>query len=622
MSMYKIKAITMTAMLLLAACGGGTEGSAPAVQSVGGSPPPPSDIEKEQVPPTTYSVGGTLSGISGQEVITLKNNGGDDLTIGANQTAPSFVFTAKVSGRYNVTIKTAVEGKLCSVINGSGTATADVTNVEVTCTEIVVSGTTLKTAGAQLRDAAGKPIVLRGVNVPVYKSGWQNDLTRTVSAVQTSKANAVRIVWWSTPPAGTTEFTLANFEDAIRTVANAGMLPIVELHDATCFLAVPQASCNDTAIFKTRITDFWTRADVMDVLKKYQGYLVVNLANEWGRLTSESAGADAFIAHYAGVLATVRKAWSAAGLDNIPIMIDAPNGGSYSGVFLEQHASGQSNGRYLINSDPGKNVLLSSHAYWPSSEGHTDTSVSQRLQAMANSGLPFVLGEVGSNANGSCGNTDSVPWRTVMQKASELGLGTMAWAWYEEGCQSMNLTVNKDGFTLPANDGTDDFQHRMVHDPAFGLVPAQAIPSYGLIQYHAMTATINWQMCDGRTPLAEGADYVSNSNCQYGAVTYSGLAEAKTYLDTQPGMSRWPDGIWRRNSDNKRVTDEYLVRTASCYETLKTLQSVGGGLTGNQLYVRASSKTITPVLALTGGKNKDLQALFPYSLGMSAWSCN
>jgi mannan endo-1,4-beta-mannosidase len=358
-----------------------------------------------------------VSGLGVGKTLTLQNNAGNDLPLNANG---AFGFTTPVvsGGNYLVTIKTQPAQQACSVSDGSGTVSASsVASISVVCTNSAISTNYLKTSGAQLLDAAGNAVVLRGVNVPVFKSGYADDLVQVVAAVKASGSNAARIVWWSTPPQGTTQYTIANLEEAIRTVAHSGMLPIVELHDATCYLALPQASCNDATIFNNRITNFWIRQDVMAILQKYQGYLIVNLANEWGRLPSEDGDASAFTNHYATVIQTVRNAWNGAGLSNIPLMVDAPNGGSYSGAFLGQHISGATNGQHLINSDPGHNVLLSTHAYWPTSEGHTDNSISQRLEALANSGLPFVLGEVGSNANGSCGATDEVPWRTIMNKA-------------------------------------------------------------------------------------------------------------------------------------------------------------------------------------------------------------
>src|SRR6516165_5783968 len=83
----------------------------------------------------TYSVGGSVSGLSG--TVVLQNNGGDNLTLTANGT---FTFATPLAGgaAYNVTVKTNPTGQACTVANGSGTiGTANVTNVAVTCANAV-----------------------------------------------------------------------------------------------------------------------------------------------------------------------------------------------------------------------------------------------------------------------------------------------------------------------------------------------------------------------------------------------------------------------------------------------------------------------------------------------------
>ena len=66
----------------------------------------------------TYSIGGTVSGLSG--TVVLQDNGGDDLSVSASG---AFTFgTGLASGSaYSVTVKTNPAGQTCSVANGSGT---------------------------------------------------------------------------------------------------------------------------------------------------------------------------------------------------------------------------------------------------------------------------------------------------------------------------------------------------------------------------------------------------------------------------------------------------------------------------------------------------------------------
>ena len=80
-----------------------------------------------------YLVGGVASGLAGGESVVLQNNGGDNLTISANG---GFSFPSQIGygTNYNVTVLTSPTGKSCSVSDGSGAATANITNVEVICT--------------------------------------------------------------------------------------------------------------------------------------------------------------------------------------------------------------------------------------------------------------------------------------------------------------------------------------------------------------------------------------------------------------------------------------------------------------------------------------------------------
>jgi hypothetical protein len=88
----------------------------------------------------TYTVGGTVSGLTG--TVVLENNNGDDETINANG---AFTFDTPVASgaTYTVTIGSQPTGQTCVVGNASGTLTSNVTNVSITCTTntYTVSGT-------------------------------------------------------------------------------------------------------------------------------------------------------------------------------------------------------------------------------------------------------------------------------------------------------------------------------------------------------------------------------------------------------------------------------------------------------------------------------------------------
>lgn len=102
----------LVATLLLTACGGGGE-SAP---TGGGA--------------SSYIAGGSTSGLIGS--IVLQDNGNDNLTVSTNG---SFTFATKVpsGSTYNVTIITQPTGQTCTVSNGSGIISGNITNVALSC---------------------------------------------------------------------------------------------------------------------------------------------------------------------------------------------------------------------------------------------------------------------------------------------------------------------------------------------------------------------------------------------------------------------------------------------------------------------------------------------------------
>jgi hypothetical protein len=97
--------------------------------------------------PVKFSIGGTVVGLAGSGRV-LQNNSGDSLAVSANG---GFTFITSISSgsAYSVTVLTQPTNpsQNCVVSNGASTATANVTNVVVTCSttpsaavDLVVNG--------------------------------------------------------------------------------------------------------------------------------------------------------------------------------------------------------------------------------------------------------------------------------------------------------------------------------------------------------------------------------------------------------------------------------------------------------------------------------------------------
>jgi hypothetical protein len=115
---------------------------------------------------TGFTIGGTVTGLSGTGLV-LQDNGGDNLTI--TKSGP-FVFPTGIAtnGAFAVTVATQPTNpaQSCAVTGGSGTATANVTSVSVVCTTaasnatvgVTVSG--LSGSGLVLQDNGGDSLAI------------------------------------------------------------------------------------------------------------------------------------------------------------------------------------------------------------------------------------------------------------------------------------------------------------------------------------------------------------------------------------------------------------------------------------------------------------------------------
>lgn len=103
---------------------------------------------------STYTVGGTVTGISGAGLV-LQVNGGADLAIGSNG---GFTFgTAFSSGSsYAVTVLSQPASQICQVSRGTGSVSANVSNVGVECrTNVNPAGYYGNTGTASVGNGAG-----------------------------------------------------------------------------------------------------------------------------------------------------------------------------------------------------------------------------------------------------------------------------------------------------------------------------------------------------------------------------------------------------------------------------------------------------------------------------------
>lgn len=104
-------------------------------------------------PPTQYIISGTVTGLAaGSGGLVLEDNGANNLSVKANG-AFQFSTTVTSGSSYNVTVLTQPSSPIqqCTVVNGSGTATASISNVGVQCApppSYTISGTLVDLAAS------------------------------------------------------------------------------------------------------------------------------------------------------------------------------------------------------------------------------------------------------------------------------------------------------------------------------------------------------------------------------------------------------------------------------------------------------------------------------------------
>ena len=175
----------------------------------------------------TYTVGGTISGLTGTAV--LENNAGNDLSTSTNG---AFTFSTALAGgsAYNVTVKTNPSGQVCTVTNPSGTiAAANVTNVSITC---VTSAAPTYTVGGTISGLTG---------TAVLENNAGNDLSTSTNGAFT----------FSTALAGGSAYNVTvktNPSGQVCTVTNpSGTIAAANVTNVsiTCVTSAPAGSVSD-----------------------------------------------------------------------------------------------------------------------------------------------------------------------------------------------------------------------------------------------------------------------------------------------------------------------------------------------------------------------------------------
>lgn len=268
------------------------------------------------------------------------------------------------------------------------------------------------TQNGRIHAPDGSEFIARGVNLQ-YGDRPEQALP-AIAAIDSTGANMIRLQLRRNTTAQQLRRAL---DEAVK-----HKIPVMVFYwekDITC--------ASDSALLRRDTEALWLKRWAV-VLKtpKYQPWIMLNIANEWG--TSKDGFKD-----YEATYTDLIKAFRAEGV-RAPIVIDAAD----CGQAISSFTGGR--GKAFVEADPLKNLIVSVHAYhhlW-NSPGLIDDNIA----ALKATGLPFMLGEFGDRELNEDGHT--VDHLYLMQSAQAQGVGWLAWSWKGNGGATRVLDMSQD----------------------------------------------------------------------------------------------------------------------------------------------------------------------------------
>ena len=303
--------------------------------------------------------------------------------------------------------------------------------------------THLQVQGRNLIGTCGDNIVLRGINYPVFN--WGYDLSENYfTELAKTNANAIRLVWYKN--SGQPIYNnLVNLDTALARCVRSKMIPIVDLHDATCTSDMAQVAA---------LVSFYTSAGFKALEIKYRKHLIINIANEAGVYYWAGNPATAlsdYRSTYQNIIISLRN----EGLQ-IPFMVDAPDCGTNSDAIV-------SAGQQILNSDVLGNTMFSVHGYWYGFANNDSATMATKIQALVNTGLTIVFGEIANEQDDAAPCMYLLQYVPLLKIAKANNIGWMAWCWYHDICNNRQISNNGSSNNLTA------YGQVIVNDAAVGL---------------------------------------------------------------------------------------------------------------------------------------------------------
>ncbi len=314
---------------------------------------------------------------------------------------------------------------------------------------------TIHVSGNNIIGVCGDTITLRGINYAVYEWGWNSSANRFPDIGQTG-ANCVRIPWYTSSASrlayGAPLYDyLSNLDSAIARCIRNKMIPIIELHDSTCYPDMTQL---------IPLSNWYLNTGVLSIINNYKKSLIIDIMNESGDVQWAGNPNQALI-DFQTTYQTIVSNLRSGGID-VPLMIDAPDCGTDLDDLMSIATS-------LENSDPLHNLIFDSHAYWYSYANNDSLTMRNKIVNAQTQNLPFVLGEV-SNLQGNCSYT--LNYGQLLQICQQLNVSWLAWSWDQDNCSASQVSSNGNFSSLTP------FGNDIINNPIYGLQSHSTLTNY------------------------------------------------------------------------------------------------------------------------------------------------
>ncbi|MDO6424703.1 cellulase family glycosylhydrolase [Saccharophagus degradans] len=233
----------------------------------------------------------------------------------------------------------------------------------------------ITTTDSQILDVSGAPVLLRGINLQY----GDNPLVRydAIEPIAEVGSNVVRLQLRETT-------TADELEAALGKVVEQNMIAMVMFWEEEGKITCTE---DDEYLFE-KVEELWLD-EWIPVLaqRRFQGHLMINIANEWGPLNIWNANSTGYSGYIDTYKILIRK-FRQAGF-KVPLVIDAPHCGQDHNAFLGGR------GRELMAADDEKNLVLSVHAY--GARWNSSNEIIRAMGQLKAEKVPVVFGEFGGS---------------------------------------------------------------------------------------------------------------------------------------------------------------------------------------------------------------------------------